>query len=251
MFKDLLKDVYDESVIKILELTENFDSIYIRKDEKRNKLNIILPYKNYNIIIEFIVNNKALVGNIFDNSTYEQLYQFDMPFVNLRSIIEMFYSLFDFIKKIYQSVMEDFNLFNTEFNREISKLEYLELTEDEIKNRFLNSMKILKKHIKYIPSFNSINVKKNLDNSTIYFNYVIKDKDQIKLDIHINLSFNIKYNDISVSVLDIPNNYTIYSVTIREDEPVTFRDITEIFEYLYNDVAIKYYNEKIDDIFGS
>ena len=147
--------------------------------------------------------------------------------------------------------MEDFNLFNTEFNREISKLEYLELTEDEIKNRFLNSIKILKKHIKHIPLFNSINVKKNLDNSTVYFSYVIKDNDQIGLDIHINLSFNIKYNDISVSVLDISNNYTIYSETVHEDEPVTFKDITEIFEYLYNDVAIVYYNNKIDDIFGS
>jgi len=100
MFKDLLKDVYDNSAIKISELTENFDSLYIRKDEKRNKLNIILPYKNYNIIIEFIVNNKALVGNVFDNSTYEQLYQLDMPFESLHSIIEMFYSLFNFIRKI-------------------------------------------------------------------------------------------------------------------------------------------------------
>jgi len=96
MLKVAIKDEYDKLDYHSFNL--DFDKLYVRKYEKEHKLVIIMEYDRYNIIIEYFLNDKTLVGNIFDYKSNEQLYQFNYSATTIADIIDVFKKIFGKIK---------------------------------------------------------------------------------------------------------------------------------------------------------
>jgi hypothetical protein len=97
-FKQIIIDEYSKNYnnsnnsIYILgtNLSEYLKNIYIKKDHKTKTLNIITTIKNYNVILEFIVSSDTVVGNIFDNKTFEQKYQINAEAKTVLDVLSVF-----------------------------------------------------------------------------------------------------------------------------------------------------------------
>ncbi len=86
MLKDIIVEEYKKVPFHNYRL--DFDKLYVRKYTKEHKLVIIIEYQHYNIIVEYFLKDKTIVGNVFDYKSNEQLYQLNSTATTMADVVE-------------------------------------------------------------------------------------------------------------------------------------------------------------------